>query len=123
MKGHKAHHHGKKAGGGRIGMVASGNPDVLKEANNKADYDSGEKKHGGRAKAKRAAGGKVAAPATKTIGLMTGGAVRPRGDRPGRKTGGRVGADRAPLSSAHKGSGDGTASPSPKDTYGGTPSD
>ena len=89
MKGHKAHHHGKKAGGGRTGLVASGNPDVLKEAENKADYNSGEKKHGGRAK-KRAAGGKVAASAatTKTIGLMTGGAVRPRGDRPGRKTGG-----------------------------------
>jgi hypothetical protein len=52
---------------------------------------------------------------------MTGGAVRPRGDRPGRKTGGRVGADRAPLSSAHKGSSDGNATPSPKDSYGGLP--
>lgn len=123
MKGHKAHHHGKKAGGGRIGMVAAGNPDVIKEAKGEEPYAKGdEKKSGGRAKAKRAAGGKVGAPApTKTIGLMTGGAVRPRGDRPGRKTGGRVGADRAPLSSAHKGSMEGNATPSSKDTYGGTP--
>lgn len=88
--------HKHKAGGGRTGMVASGNPDVIKEAEGKEDYAKGdEKKHGGRAKHKRAAGGKV-------IGLMTGGAVKPRGDRPGRKMGGRVGADRAPLSSAHK---------------------
>lgn len=122
MKGHKAHHHGKhKDGGGRIGLVASGNPDVLKEAKGEEPYAKGdEKKHGGRTK-KRAAGGKVAAAPAKALGLMTGGAVRPRGDRPGRKTGGRVGADRAPLSSAHKGSGDGNATPSPKDTYGGTP--
>ncbi len=93
----KARH--KKAGGGRTNMVASGNPDVIKEAEGKEDYAKGdEKKHGGRMK-KRAAGGKV--DAGKSIGLMTGGAVRPRGDRPGRKMGGRVGADRAPLSSAH----------------------
>ncbi len=120
MKGHKAHHHGKhKDGGGRVGLVASGNPDVLKEAAGKEPYNA---KRGGRAK--RAAGGKVGSPsaaAGKSIGLMTGGAVRPRGDRPGRKTGGRVGADRAPLSSAHKGSSDGNGSPASKDTYGGTP--
>lgn len=77
----------KKASGGRTDMWVSGNPDVKEEA-----Y---EKKHGGRAK--RATGGKV-------IGLMTGGAVRPRLDRPGRKMGGRVGADKAPLSSAHSSS-------------------
>jgi hypothetical protein len=95
MKGHKGRH---KAKGGRTDMLVSGNPDVIKEAEGKEDYAEGdEKKRGGRAK-KRATGGKVPA---KTIGLMTGGAVRPRGDRPGRKTGGRVGADRAPLSSAH----------------------
>ncbi len=99
MKGHKEHHHGKhhKAKGGRTNMVASGNPDVIKEAEGKEDYAKGdEKKHGGRAKHKRAAGGKVTA-----LGLMTGGAVRPRLDRPGRKMGGRGGADRSPLSSAH----------------------
>ena len=93
----KARH--KKAGGGRTNMVASGNPDVIKEAEGKEDYAKGdEKKHGGRAK-KRAAGGKV--EPGKSIGLMTGGVVRPRMDRPGRKMGGRVGADRSPLSSAH----------------------
>ena len=93
MKGHKGH---KKASGGRTGLVAAGNPDVLKEAEGKEDYAKGDdKKHGGKVKKKRADGGKV-------IGLMTGGAVRPRLDRPGRKTGGRVGSDRAPLSSAFK---------------------
>ena len=138
MKGHKHHHHKHgghvdghheghhdghhhkhhRKGGGRIGMVASGNPDVIKEAEGKEDYAKGdEKKHGGRAKHhkhKRATGGKV-------IGLMTGGAVRPRLDRPGRKSGGRVGSDRSPLSSAHHGHSDGHETPDSKDTYGGTP--
>ena len=50
------------------------------------------------------------------IGVVaTGGAVKPRLDRPGRKTGGRVGADRAPLSSAH-----GVSSPA-KESAGGKP--
>lgn len=80
----------KRASGGKVGstMVVAGNPNVLKEAQ--------EKKKGG--KVKRATGGKVEG---KVIGLMTGGAVRPRLDRPGRKSGGRVGADKSPLSSAH----------------------
>lgn len=97
--GHKAHHHahgGKhhKAGGGRTGLVAEGNPDVLKEAEGKEDYAKGdERKKGGRAK--RKAGGKV-------VGLMTGGGVRPRLDRPGRKRGGAVGSDRSPLSTAFR---------------------
>jgi hypothetical protein len=94
----KARH--KKASGGRTDMKVSGNPDVFKEAEGKEDYAKGdEKKHGG--KVKRAIGGKVNAGVGKDIGLMTGGAVRPRLDRPGRKMGGRVGADRSPLSSAH----------------------
>lgn len=127
MKGHHGHHHKRgghvdghhkhdRKGGGRIGMVAAGNPDVIKEAEGKEDYAKGDlKKHGGKVKKhKRATGGKV-------IGLMTGGAVRPRLDRPGRKMGGRVGSDRSPLSTAHKGHADGNESPSPKDTYGGTP--
>ena len=80
----KARHNLKKGGG--LPMVASGNPNVFKEAE--------EKKRGGRAK--RATGGKV-------IGLMTGGGVRPRLDRPGRKRGGGVGSDKSPLSSAHRG--------------------
>lgn len=80
MKGHK-----KRANGGKAPMKVAGNPNVFKEA--------AERKNGG--KVNRATGGKV-------IGLMTGGAVRPRLDRPGRKTGGRVGADKSPLSSANK---------------------
>lgn len=82
-------HRHKKANGGRTEMKVSGNPDVFKEAE--------ERKHGG--KVKRASGGKV--DGGKIAGLMTGGAVRPRLDRPGRKSGGRVGADHSPLSSAH----------------------
>ena len=91
MKGHKGHHHkGHKAGGGRTGLVASGNPDVIKEAKGEEPYSKDdEKKHGGKVDAKPPM-------------LMAGGGVRPRLDRPGRKMGGRVGADRSPLSSAHK---------------------
>lgn len=74
----------KKSEGGGV-MKVSGNPNVFKEA--------AERKKGGKVKKKD--GGTV-------IGLMTGGAVRPRLDRPGRKMGGRVGADSAPLSSANK---------------------
>lgn len=98
MKGHHKGHMKKK--GGRIDMVASGNPDVIEEAE--------EKKKGGKVH-KRKAGGKV-------VGLMTGGAVRPRLDRPGRKMGGRVGADKAPLSSANKSS---SPESSPKTQEGG----
>jgi len=65
-------------------MKVSGNPDVFAEAE--------DKKKGG--KVKRATGGKV-------IGLMTGGGVKPRMDRPGRKRGGGVGANTSPLSTAH----------------------
>lgn len=93
----------QRAKGGRTGLVASGNPDVLKEAEGKEDYAKGdERKRGGKVKHKRAAGGKV-------IGLMTGGGVKPRLDRPGRKRGGAVGADRSPLSSAHMHAKPGTA--------------
>lgn len=80
--------HNRKSGG-RTEMKVSGNPDVFKEAEDK--HGTAMKKGG---KVKRASGGKV-------IGLMTGGGVRPRLDRPGRKSGGRVGADKSPLSSAH----------------------
>ena len=130
MKGAKGHHHGKrhkKASGGREEMWVSGNPDVEKEAEGKEPYakgdESGEghgqkgakgphKKHGGRAKHHKD-GGKV-------LGLMTGGPVRPRLDRPGRKVGGRVGSDRSPLSTAHRTSGS-NAHPESGDSYGGTP--
>lgn len=76
----------KRASGGKT-MLVSGNPNVIKEAR--------ERKDGG--KVKRMAGGKV-------LGKMTGGAVRPRLDRPGRKSGGRVGANTSPLSTAHNSS-------------------
>lgn len=107
MKGHKGNHH-KRADGGRTNMWVSGNPDVKKEAE--------EKKSGGRAKHKRAAGGKVTEDKATALGLMTGGAVRPRLDRPGRKMGGRVGSDRSPLSSAHNA---GSAESLPKSQGGG----
>ena len=99
---HKEHHHGKhhhgkhheekeeRKKGGRVGMVVSGNPDVLEEAHDDEDgAETGhERKHGGRAKKHhgkhhRAKGGKV-------LGLMTGGGVKARLDRPGRKRGGAV---------------------------------
>lgn len=72
MKGKKC-----KDGGG-LPMKAAGNPEVFKEAEAK----------------KR--GGKV-----KKMMKAEGGKPKHRMDRPGRKTGGRVGADKAPLSSAH----------------------
>ena len=108
-KGHHSHHHGHhKASGGRTGMVVSGNPDVLKEAHGKESYDKGdERKKGGRVK--RAHGGHIDGHKSKH-----------RMDRPGRKRGGAVGADRSPLSSAHH-SKSAETTPSPKDTYGGTP--
>jgi hypothetical protein len=108
--GHKSHHHGKK-GGGRVGLVASGNPDVLKEAKGEEPYDKGdEKKKGGAVKRKDG-------------GHVHGKATRHRMDRPkpGRKRGGGVGADRSPLSSAHASHGGGGKSPSSEDSYGGHP--
>lgn len=88
MKGKK--HHGKhKASGGRTHMKVSGNPDVFKEAE--------ERKRGGK------------------VHKMHGSHPAHRLDRPGRKTGGRVGADKSPLSSAHKATGSGA------DTAGGQP--
>lgn len=129
----------KKADGGRLKMVASGNPDVIKEAEGKEPYAKGdEKKRGGRAKHKRADGGKV-------LGLMTGGSVKHRSDRaafkhgghvghlhdghdmknkhgsmthhrPGRKRGGAVGSDLSPLSTAYRSSG---SEKTPKEQEGG----
>lgn len=74
MKGKK----GCRADGGRIDMKVSGNPDVFKEAE------------------ERKKGGKVG----KHVGAVHGKHPAHRMDRPGRKMGGRVGADKAPLSSA-----------------------
>jgi len=111
-KGHHAHHHGKhkKKEGGRIGLVASGNPDVLEEA--KDDKDGDETGH------ERKRGGKVK---KKEKHMMEGKKPKHRMDRPGRKRGGAVGANTSPLSTAHN-AGHGTdGSSDPKDTYGGTP--
>lgn len=47
------------------------------------------------AKAQRKSGGKV-------LGKMEGGEAKPRFDRPGRKSGGAVGANSSPLSTASK---------------------
>lgn len=71
-----------RAKGGRVGMVVSGNPDVLEEAHEK-----------------HAKGGKV-----KKGMSAEGGKSKHRMDRPKRASGGRVsGSDRNPFSSAHKG--------------------
>lgn len=67
----------KAGGGGVLPMKASGNPNVIKEAE--------EKKRGG--KVMKAEGGKSAH----------------RMDRARRASGGRVGSDKNPFSSAHKG--------------------
>ena len=75
--GEKKHH---RAEGGRIGMKVSGNPDVFKEAE--------EKKHGGKVK--------------KHVGAAEGKMAKHRRDRK-RASGGRVGSDKSPLSSAHHG--------------------
>ena len=93
-----------KGGKARMPDLVSGNPEVIDEAEEDKTGDDDTvaqsegrhhgKKHGGHVKKKRAKGGKV-------IGLMTGGKVRPRLDRPGRKAGGGVGANSSPLSTAH----------------------
>ena len=115
----RARHETNRAKGGRTEMKVSGNPDVFKEAEDK----HGTMKRGGKVKHRAKGGGLAPAKAGKDIGLMTGGAVRPRLDRPGRKRGGGVGSDTSPLSTAHKGHADGHETPSSRDTYGGTPAD
>ncbi len=96
-----------KAKGGRMkAQVVSGNKNVIQEAEEGTTGDKDTVK-------KRKKGGKV-------IGLMTGGGVRPRLDRPGRKAGGGVGANRSPLSTAHNTT-SAAGSSNPGDSYGGTP--
>jgi hypothetical protein len=102
-----------KAKGGRA-QVVSGNKNVIDEAEENKTGDVGRKKGGKVKKKERQTGGKV-------IGLMTGGGVRLRLDRPGRKSGGGVGANRSPLSTAHSVSGGASGSSNPQDTYHGTP--
>ncbi len=95
-----------KAKGGRA-QVVSGNKNVISEAKEGTTGDVDKMKK------KRKTGGKV-------IGLMTGGGVRPRLDRPGRKAGGGVGANRSPLSTAHNTTST-AGTPNPADSYGGSP--
>ena len=111
MKGHKEHHHGRKKGG-RIGIVAAGNKDVIDEAHDDRDGEitGHERKKGGKVKAKK-----------HEKHEMEGKKGKHRMDRPGRKRGGAVGANTSPLSTAHKANGGTDGSSSPKDTYGGTP--
>ena len=94
MKGHKKEH---KAYGG---VVEKDEPskDVYAGGSSPTSKEADEKKHGGRVKRKH--GGKVME--AKHIGKIDGGKARLRLDRPGRKSGGRVGSDSAPMSSAAK---------------------
>src|SRR5215831_3604643 len=104
--GHKDHHHGHK-GGGRVGMKVAGNPDVFKEAEGKEPYAKGdEKKHGGKVhhgkhhgKHHRKHGGHVDGHEMHGHHPPHHHAHKARG----RKRGGGVGADRSPLSTAHRG--------------------
>lgn len=112
---HAAHEHHARKRGGRAkhhadgGEIAhgGGDPDVIAET--KPGAHGGEKKRGGKVKHhgeehKRKRGGKVhhEEHERKRGGhVAEGHHSKHRMDRPGRKKGGRVGADHAPLSSAH----------------------
>lgn len=86
MKGKK----GCRADGGRIDMKVSGNPDVFKEAD--------ERKHGGKVEHKKKKKHEMEPEGEK---------MKHRMDRPRRASGGRVGADKNPFSSAHRTTGAG----------------
>lgn len=92
---HKEHEKHYKAGGaigGRKGEWVSGNPDVKKEAEGEEPYAEGdERKRGGKVKKKHH---EMHAEGEKSKHRM---------DRPKRARGGRVGSDRQPFTSAHKG--------------------
>lgn len=86
---HHAAHMGKHASGGRI--EDAGGSDYVKHEAEQPEGERENKKRGGKVKAKRARGGKI-----------EGHAAKHHLGRPGRKRGGRVGADLAPLSSASR---------------------
>lgn len=77
---HKMH---KKASGGGVTVRGGGNPNVMEEAEDKRRKRGGPVKHVG----------------------IEGKMAKMRLDKPGRKTGGRVGAEKTPLSGAHRDSG------------------
>lgn len=99
-----------RASGGKA-QVVSGNKNVIEEA----DKDEDGRKKGGAVKRKK--GGAV----RKLVSFYTGGTVKPRADRPGRKSGGGVGANTSPLSTAHGSISSSSSGPPSSDTYGGTP--
>ena len=112
---HAAHMH-KRAKGGKI-KEAGGNPYVEHEAHEDKDGEEAERKHGGKAHhAKEHHGKEHEHKKRKRGGKIEGHHPKHRLDKPGRKRGGRVGADTSPLSSAHA-----THSPSgqPKTEQGG----
>jgi hypothetical protein len=99
MKGRKAgHHKHHRDEGGRVGLVAAGNPDVLKEAKDKESGDSEERKHGGKVKKKKELGHAEGKMAKHRRDRACGGKMMHH-----RAKGGKVGADKSPLSSAHHG--------------------
>jgi hypothetical protein len=89
MKGHKEHHH-RKAGGKVEPEIT---PKPYNAQRSEVEKEAEEKKHGG--KVKRAHGGK-------TEHHVDGMKGKHRLDRPGRKRGGRAGADMSPLTTASK---------------------
>lgn len=113
MKGHKAHHHRHhRKEGGHVGEGLKGVEEFkqdLAENPHARIYDNPvkeaeEKKRGGRAKRKH--GGHVMHHHTghvKHVGAVHGAAAHHHAGRKPRKTGGKVGSDASPLSSAHRG--------------------
>lgn len=87
MKGHKAHHHrGKHASGGVVEKEDSPS-DVYEGASSNVAKEARERKRGGRAKNVK----------------MHGAAAKAHAGRKPRKSGGKVGADSHPFSSAAHG--------------------
>ena len=92
--GHKKQHH-RQAGGGKVEPAI--HPKTYAGAGSNVEKEAEEKKAGG--KVGRKAGGKVG---RKAGGHVLGKHAHMRLDRPGRKLGGSVGADKHPLTSAAK---------------------
>lgn len=78
--------HRKRADGGKVKPYDAEGSNVEKEAEERKKGGKVERKRGGRTRHEDRIEGKKA---------------KMRLDRPGRKSGGRVGADKSPLSSAH----------------------
>ena len=100
MKGRKMSRKAR-ADGGRMDSPASGDREYEQDLgmkNQRYTYQSNvndeaeERKHGGRAKRKR-----------KSVGMVPGLAAAKHAGRKPRKSGGRAGSDKSPLSSAHAG--------------------